>query len=141
MATASSIAAQGAAAAILGCSLPLDRFTVRAQRPTVIGAACLLCAVGDLRGSGEHCEQASDRKDELPAFIRELIMDENAFNTSIRKFLKSLGVTAQREIEKAVRQALAEHRLKGDETLPAKANVSIGQLNFTFEIDGQIELE
>jgi hypothetical protein len=68
-------------------------------------------------------------------------MDEDVFNTSIRKFLKSLGVTAQREIEKAVRQALAEHRLKGDETLPAKATVSIGQLDFTFEIDGQIELE
>jgi len=68
-------------------------------------------------------------------------VDEDAFNTSIRKFLKSLGVTAQREIEKTVRQALTEHRLKGDETLPAKATVSIGQLNFTFEIDGQIELE
>jgi hypothetical protein len=67
-------------------------------------------------------------------------MDEDVFNTSIRKFLKSLGVTAQREIEKAVRQALAEHRLKGDETLPAKATVSIGQLKFTLEIDGQIEL-
>jgi hypothetical protein len=67
-------------------------------------------------------------------------MDENVFNTSIRKFLKSLGVTAQREIEKAVRQALDEHRLKGDETLPAKATVSIGKLNFTFEIDGPIEL-
>ena len=68
-------------------------------------------------------------------------MDENVFNTSIRKFLKSLGVTGQREIEKTVRQALSDHRLKGDETLPAKATVSIGQLNFTFEIDGQIELE
>jgi hypothetical protein len=73
--------------------------------------------------------------------VEELIMDEDTFNTSIRKFLKSLGVTAQREIEKTVRQALTEHRLKGDETLPAKATVSIGQLNFTFEIDGQIELE
>jgi hypothetical protein len=73
--------------------------------------------------------------------VEEVIVDEDAFNTSIRKFLKSLGVTAQREIEKTVRQALTEHRLKGDETLPAKATVSIGQLNFTFEIDGQIELE
>jgi hypothetical protein len=68
-------------------------------------------------------------------------MDEDAFNASIRKFLKTLGVTAQREIEKTVRQALAEHRLKGDEKLPAKATVSIGQLNFTLEIDGQIELQ
>jgi hypothetical protein len=61
MATASSIAAQGAAAAILGCGLPLDRFTVGAQRPTMINAASLLCAIGDLRGSGERCEQACDR--------------------------------------------------------------------------------
>jgi hypothetical protein len=89
----------------------------------------------------EHCEQARGREDELPECIRELIMDEDVFNSSIRKFLKSLGVTAQREIEKAVRQAVADHRLKGDETLPAKATVAIGQLNFTFEIDGQITLE
>jgi hypothetical protein len=68
-------------------------------------------------------------------------MDEEVFNTSVRKFLKSLGVAAQREIEKAVRQALAEHRLKGDQTLAAKATVSIGQLDFAFDIDGQIELE
>ena len=39
-------------------------------------------------------------------------MNEDVFNASIRKFLKNLGVTAQREIEKAVRQALAEHKLK-----------------------------
>jgi hypothetical protein len=77
----------------------------------------------------------------LHELIKELIMNEDAFDTSIRKFLKSLGVTAQREIEKTVRQALTEHRLKGDETLLAKATVSIGQLNFAFENDGQIELE
>jgi hypothetical protein len=40
-------------------------------------------------------------------------MKEDVFNTSIRKLLKEFGVTAQREIEKAVRQAVAEHRLKG----------------------------
>src|SRR5262249_48111218 len=34
----------------------------------------------------------------------EAIMNEDVFNTSIRKFLKTLGVSAQREIEKAVRQ-------------------------------------
>ena len=38
----------------------------------------------------------------------EPTMNEDAFNTSIRKFLKTLGVTAQREIEKAVREALAD---------------------------------
>ena len=68
-------------------------------------------------------------------------MNEDVLNTSIRKFLKTLGVTAQREIEKTVRQAVAQRRLKGDETLPAKAVVSIGQLKFSLEIDGQIELQ
>jgi hypothetical protein len=68
-------------------------------------------------------------------------MDEDVFNTSIRKFLKSLGVTAQREIEKTVRQAVAERCLKGDETLPAKAVVSIGRLKFSLEINGEIELK
>ena len=43
-------------------------------------------------------------------------MNEDVFNTSIRKFLKTLGVTAQREIEKAVRQALAEGN-KGNEKI------------------------
>jgi len=52
-----------------------------------------------------------------------------------------LGVTAQREIEKAVRQAMLDGRLKGNEKLPAKAVVTIGTLDFTFEINGQIDLE
>lgn len=67
-------------------------------------------------------------------------MNEDAFNASIRKFLKTLGVTAQREIEKAVRQALAEGRLKGDESLPAQAVVTIAALGLRHEIDGSIEL-
>ena len=52
-----------------------------------------------------------------------MIVNEDVFNNSIRKFLKTLGVTAQREIEKAVRQALADGRLKGHERWPAKATV------------------
>ena len=39
-------------------------------------------------------------------------MNEDVFNASIRKFLKTLGVTAQREIEKAVRDAVAKGRFK-----------------------------
>jgi len=68
-------------------------------------------------------------------------MNEDLFNTSIRKFLKSLGVTAQREIEKAVRQALAEGKLKGNEKLPAQATVTIGGLPFSHQVKGDIELE
>jgi len=68
-------------------------------------------------------------------------MNEDVFNTSIRKFLKTLGVTAQREIEKAVRQALADGRLKGNEKLPTSATITIAALGFTHEVKGTIELE
>src|SRR2546425_11929703 len=68
-------------------------------------------------------------------------MNEDVFNGSIRKFLKTLGVSAQREIEKAVRQALAEGRLKGNEKFPAKATVTLGGIAFSHEIKGEIELE
>jgi hypothetical protein len=68
-------------------------------------------------------------------------MNEDAFNASIRKFLKTLGVTAQREIEKAVRQAIADGRIKGDETWPARATVSIPGVGLNWQVDGEIELQ
>src|SRR5262249_48506588 len=71
----------------------------------------------------------------------EAIMNEDVFNGSIRKFLKTLGVSAQREIEKAVRQALAEGRLKGNEKFPAKATVTLGGIAFSHEIKSEIEVE
>ena len=67
-------------------------------------------------------------------------MDEEALNTSVRKFLKKLGVNAQREIEKAVRDAVASGRLKGSERLPAKAVITLGGVDLKFETDGDIEL-
>jgi hypothetical protein len=71
----------------------------------------------------------------------EAMMNEDVFNASIRKFLKRLGVTAQREIEKAVRQALAEHKLKGNERIPAEATVTLGEVRLSLEIKGEIDLE
>ena len=68
-------------------------------------------------------------------------MNEETFNNSLRKFLKTLGVGAQREIEKAVRQALADGRLKGNEKLPASATITIGALGFSHEVKSTIELE
>ena len=72
--------------------------------------------------------------------VKEVAMNEDVFNASIRKFLKALGVTAQREIEKAVRHALAEGRLKGSETFPARATVTLGGIGFSHEVNGEIEL-
>jgi hypothetical protein len=44
-------------------------------------------------------------------------MNEDALNVSVRKFLKKVGVTSQREIEQAVRTAVSSGRLKGNEKL------------------------
>ena len=67
-------------------------------------------------------------------------MNEDAFNTSLRRFLKKVGITSQREIEKAVREALAAGRLKGHEKLPAKMVLTIGGVSLSHEISDEIEL-
>jgi hypothetical protein len=67
-------------------------------------------------------------------------MNEDVFNASLRKFLKKVGITSQREIEKAVRDALAAGRLKGHEKLPARMILTIGSVNLAHEITDEIEL-
>jgi Family of unknown function (DUF6494) len=68
-------------------------------------------------------------------------MNEESLNNSVRKFLKIVGVTSQREIEKAVRDAVAAGRLKGNEKLPAKMTLSVGRIDLSLVIDGSVDLE
>lgn len=68
-------------------------------------------------------------------------MNEDAFNMSLRKFLKKVGITAQREIEGAVREALAKGSLSGHAKLPAKAVVTLAGTDLKLVVDGEIELE
>ena len=68
-------------------------------------------------------------------------MNEDVFNSSLRGFLKKVGITSQREIEKAVRDAVAAGRLKGNEKLPAKIVLTLGSVELTHEITAEIELE
>jgi hypothetical protein len=67
-------------------------------------------------------------------------MNEDIFNTSLRRFLKKVGITSQREIEMAVRDAVASGRLKGHEKLPAKMVLTLGGISLTHEISDEIEL-
>ena len=67
-------------------------------------------------------------------------MDEDRFNMEIRKFLKVVGVTSQREIETAVRHAVDAGKVKGDATLKAKMVLTIPAVGLTHEIDGDIAL-
>ena len=67
-------------------------------------------------------------------------MDEDAFNMSVRKFLKKLGVSAQREIELSVREQLQAGKLHGDETLEATATVAGSGLPHEVVVTGTIAL-
>ena len=68
-------------------------------------------------------------------------MDEEALNTSIRKFLKLVGVSSQREIEKAVRAALADGRIRPDQALPAVMTLEVPELQLRVNFDGEIKLQ
>ena len=67
-------------------------------------------------------------------------MDEEKFNMDVRKFLKHFGVTAQREIEKAVADGIAGGKLKGTETIRARAVLELDGFGKLEQIDGEIHL-
>lgn len=67
-------------------------------------------------------------------------MDEEKFNMEVRKFLKKVGVTSQREIEQTVRAALDTGKLRGTETLRAKVTLTLEDVGLTHDIDGEIAL-
>jgi hypothetical protein len=68
-------------------------------------------------------------------------MDDETFNLSIRKFLKLVGVSSQREIEHAVEKAIAAKILSGDETLAAVMALEIPALGLKVNFDGEIKLQ
>ena len=68
-------------------------------------------------------------------------MDQEAFNLSIRKFLKMVGINSQREIEQAVQKALETKRLKGEEIFAAKVTLEIPSLGVKVPFDGEIRLK
>lgn len=67
-------------------------------------------------------------------------MDQEVFNLEVRKFLKRFGITAQREIERAVEAALQSGKLTGNEVLGVRATLSIPQVLPQIQIDGEINL-
>jgi hypothetical protein len=67
-------------------------------------------------------------------------MNEDAFNMSIRKFLKKVGVTSQREIEGAVRAAVADGRISTSKPVKAVVRLTIEDAELSVTIDGDIEM-
>ncbi len=68
-------------------------------------------------------------------------MNEDTLNMQIRKFLKKVGISSQREIEKAVSEALKTGELKGDEKLLASMTLEMPSLGVNLKIKGEILLE
>ncbi|MBV8119716.1 MAG: hypothetical protein JO081_07245 [Alphaproteobacteria bacterium] len=67
-------------------------------------------------------------------------MNEDRFNIDIRKFLKVVGVTSQREIEKTVRDALAKGAIKDNANLRARVTLSMPEVGLEHVIEGEIGL-
>jgi hypothetical protein len=67
-------------------------------------------------------------------------MNQDVFNLDLRKFLKRFGVTAQREIERAVADAIEQGTLTGNETLSVRAVLTIPDVLGELRIDGEIGL-
>jgi hypothetical protein len=67
-------------------------------------------------------------------------MDEDRFNMSVRKFLKVVGVTSQREIENAVHEAIRAGRLPKGGTLRAKVTLTVDAVGLKHEVEDEIEL-
>jgi ribosomal protein L1 len=72
--------------------------------------------------------------------MADMIIDEEKLNIEIRKFLKKVGITSQREIEQAVRAAGTAGKFRGNETLSVQMTLSIPTLNLTHRVDGEIAL-
>ena len=67
-------------------------------------------------------------------------MDEEVFNISIRKFLKMVGVSSQREIEQAVARAVAQNGISGTESFPAHVTLEVAGLQLKVQFEGEIRL-
>ena len=78
---------------------------------------------------------------ETTAPLDRTAVNDDTFNTSIRKFLKLVGVSSQREIERLIGEALAAQALNGNETLPVVMTLELPTLGAKVDFQGEIQLE
>ena len=63
-------------------------------------------------------------------------MDDDRFNQSLRRFLKEVGITSQREIERVVR----ERSLGGEGKLRVQMVLTAEGTDLRHQVDGEIDL-
>jgi hypothetical protein len=67
-------------------------------------------------------------------------MNEDQFNIEGRKFLKEVGITSQREIERAMRKAIASDQIEGKEKLKVSARIQIERIGLDHKVESEIAL-
>jgi Family of unknown function (DUF6494) len=71
----------------------------------------------------------------------EVLMNEETFNISIRKFLKMVGVNSQRAIEQAVDKSIADGSIAGTESFPATVTLEVAGLKLNVKFEGEVRLQ
>jgi hypothetical protein len=66
--------------------------------------------------------------------------DDDKLNLEIRKFLKRVGITSQREIERAIYGAVESGQLEADGTVHARVTMELPDLGKTVVLDADLEL-
>jgi hypothetical protein len=67
-------------------------------------------------------------------------INEEQFNADMRKFLKTFGVTAQREIEKAVRKAVESGELADATAVTARARLEVEGVDVSLVVEEPLRI-
>lgn len=68
-------------------------------------------------------------------------MNEDVLNMEIRKFLKKVGISSQREIEKALQAAVESGKLSGNEQVAVSIKLEMPAVGLVHTLDETISLE
>jgi hypothetical protein len=73
--------------------------------------------------------------------FRRIIMNEDALNMEIRKFLKKVGITSQREIEKALQAGVDGGKVSVGDIFEVSITLEMPSLGLENKVEGSIAIE
>ncbi len=68
------------------------------------------------------------------------MLNEKLLTREVRKFLSTIDLLGQQEIERAVKEAVRAKQLTGDETLTARMTLEIAEIKLEIELEDTIAL-
>ena len=68
-------------------------------------------------------------------------MNEDHLNLEIRKFLKKVGITSQREIEKSIYSSEKKGIININDDIDLEVILNIKKLNTSLKIEGKIKIQ